>query len=86
MPDTNKPSTGYHQRDQLPLTLLQMNRRRRSRLNHRAAAGITDTELLSNHKGQRSEESIRLFLVSALTPVLELCEDVTYDFCDEHIN
>jgi hypothetical protein len=86
MPNTNKPSTGNHQGEQLPLILLQMMRRRRSELNYTAASGTTGTELLSDHKGQRSEESKRLFLVSTLTQALELFEDVTDDFCDEHIN
>jgi hypothetical protein len=82
MHNTNKPSTGYHQGEQLSLILLQS----RIRLNSIAASGITDTELPSNHQGQCSKESRRLLLISILAQALELTDDVAYDVCEERDN
>jgi hypothetical protein len=82
VPNTNKPSTGYHQGEPLSLILLL---RSRIRLRSTAASGITDTEFPSNHQGQCSKESRRLLLISILAQALELTEDVT-DGVDEERN
>jgi hypothetical protein len=82
MPDTNKPSTGYHQGEEHSRILLL---RSRTRLNFTAAPLITDTELPTNHHqvGQCPKESRRLFLLSILTQALALSADVTDDVDEE---
>jgi hypothetical protein len=76
MPSNNKPSTEYHQgAEQLSRTLLLQRSRTRPRC--AVESGITDTEeLLSNHQGQCSKESRRLFIIDTLTQALDLAEEV----------